>query len=197
MASKSALWWVPVLTLLPVFVYGSSLPGQDISARAEITFSEQRTASAAACVVYVDHCGSLVEESPSEPASVILETTSSTTSEAVTSFVVPDPDAPVYFTNTRSFIQGASLEGKCVKLLGRFRIINNVHYLDDGAVRVEKDPVTGKTVGIPCPVLLRTDLLTSLPANDERITIQGVCRRERNGELTLLPLSNSAIVTLR
>jgi len=196
MASKSAPW-VLVLTLLPVLAYGSCLPGEEICARAEITFSTRKTASVAASVTYVDPCSNAVEESPSEPATVVLETTSGAASEAVTSFVAPDPGAPVYFTNTRSFIQGASLEGKCVKLLGRFRTINGAHYLDDGAVRVEKDPITGKTIGIPCPVLLRTDLLMYLPVDGERVIVQGVCRLERGGQPALLPLTNSAIVPVR
>lgn len=196
MASKSAPW-VLMLTLLPVLVYGSCLPGQEICARAEITFSMQKTASATASVIYVDSSSGAVKESPSGQASVFLETTSGAASKTVSSFVAPDPNAPVYFTNTRAFIQGASLEGKCVKLVGRFRTINNSCYLDDGAVRVEKDPRTGKTIGIPCPVLLRTDLLRFLPADGERVIIQGVCRREHGGEPALLILKDSAIIPTR
>jgi hypothetical protein len=196
MASKSTSWAI-TLTLLPVFAYGACLPGQDISARAEITFSQKTQAHAGATIAYTDPTGNPGEESPGEPASVDLETTSGVECAAVTSFVLPDESAHVYFTNTRSFYLGASLEGKCVKLLGRFRTANNVHYLDDGAVLLEQDPLTGQEKGIPCPVILRTDLLTSLPADNDRIVIQGVCRRETNGSLALLPLSNSAIDRVR
>ncbi len=186
-----------MLTLLPVLVYGSCMPGQDICARAEITYCEQTQAHAGASIAYTDPSGNPGEESPGEVASVSLETTTGVECEAVTSFVEPDETAHIYFTVTRSFIGGASLEGKCVKLLGRFRTINNVHYLDDGAVRLEQDPVTGKLRGIPCPVILRTDLLTMLPAQNDRIVVQGVCRRETDGTLDLLPLANSAIAQVR
>jgi hypothetical protein len=197
MARKS-LPWAMMLTLLPVFTCGSCLPGEDISARADITFREQTQANAGASIAYTDPTGNPGEESHGELASVALETTvQGATSNRVTSFVAPDAGAPIYFTNTRSFYRGASLEGKCVKLIGRFCVNGASYQLDDGAVLPGVDPATGRKIGIPCPVILRTDLLTSLPQNQDRVIVQGVCRRENDGKLVLLPLSDSAIAQVR
>ena len=196
--ARKFLPWTMLLTLLPVFAYGSCLPGQDISARADITFSEQTQAHAAASITYTDPTGNPVEGSPGELASVALETTvQGAVSDPVTSFVAPNAGAPIYFTNTRSFYRGASLEGKCVKLLGRFCVNGASYQLNDGANLITIDPATGLKIGTPCPVTLRTDLLTSLPRNQDRVIVQGVCRRESDGTLTLLPLADSAITQVR
>lgn len=196
--ARKILPWTMLLTLLPMFAYGSSLPGQDISARADITFSEQTQAHAAASITYTDPTGNPVEEPPSEPASVVLETTVvGAVSDPVTSFVAPNPGAPIYFTNTRSFYWGASLEGKCVKLLGRFCVNGASYQLNDGASLIIVDTATGLKIGSSCPVTLRTDLLTSLPKNQDRVIVQGVCRRENDGTLTLLPLADSGITQVR
>ena len=192
--ARKFLPWTMLLTLLPVFAYGSSLPGQDISARADITFTEQTQAYTAASITYTDPTGNPVEESRAELVSVVLETTAlGAVSDPVTSFVAPNPGAPIYFTNTRSFYRGASLEGKCVKLLGRFCVNGASYQLDDGANLITVDTATGLKIGSSCPVTLRTDLLTNLPNNQDRVIVQGVCRRESDGTLALLPLSNSAI----
>ena len=196
--ARTYLPWALMLTLLPAFAYGGCTPGQDINARADIAFCEQRLVNTSASMSYVDPTGNPGEESPSAPASVQLETTSqAVTSNTVTTFVAPNPGAPVYFTVSRSFYVGASLAGKCVKVLGRFRAIGAAYYVDDGGVLVNIDPVTGRRIKTHTPVPLRVDLLSSLPRDGDTVIIQGVCRRESCGSLSLLPLADSAIAQVR
>ncbi len=197
MASKFITWTL-TFAILPVFAYGSCLPGTQIRAGASITFFEQTQASTSASVSYVDPSGNSVEESPAESAVVALESTADTIeSDKVTAFVAPDSNAPIYFTNTRSFFQGASLEGKCVKIFGRFCKNDASYYINDGAVLINIDPATGHNIGVPTPVLLRTDLLTSLPKDQDTVIVQGVCLREDDGSLSLLPLYDSAITVVQ
>jgi len=174
------------------------MPGTDISARASITLYEQTQSTAGASISYLDTSGNPGEESQTQHASVTLETTADAiNSDVATVFVAPPAGAPVYFTNTRSFYAGASLEGKCVKLIGVLRLIGNVNYIDDGGVLLNVDEVTGRKIRTPTPVGLRCDLLTSLPAVGTRVLVEGVCRRETSGSLTLLPLANSAVAQVR
>ena len=97
----------------------------------------------------------------------------------------------------RSFVQGPSLAGKCVKLAGCIRVINGAYYLDDGSALLKINPTTGRRTGVPTRVPLRTDLLTDIPAIGSFVTIQGVCRQEPDGKLSLLPLSSAALVRLQ
>jgi hypothetical protein len=110
---------------------------------------------------------------------------------------MPNSGSPVYFTVARSFVTGPSLAGKCVKLAGRIRVIDGVYYLDDGSVLLTINPANGRRTGIPSRVPLRTDLLTNIPVIGSFVTVQGVCRQEPDGKLSLLPLSSAALIRLQ
>ena len=196
--ARTVLPWALMLSLLPLFAYAGCMPGQDINARANVTFCEQTQINTGACISYIDTAGNPGQESPSAPASVLVEGSgASVASGPAVTFVAPDPGARIYFTSTRSFYRGASLVGKCVKLMGRFRTVGGTYYLNDGGVFLALDPITGVKTKTPTPVALRVDLLSSLPREGDTVTIQGVCRREADGSPSLLPLSDSAIARIR
>lgn len=183
-----------MLSLIPVSTSAACSPGQDISARATVVWLGQKQLSAGATVSYIDPSGNLNRETADQLAHVQAETSLSpmTTSPAV-SFVAPPAGAPVYFTAARSFYSGANLAGKCVKLLGRIHTIDGIRYIDDGSSLLSIDQSTGGRVAVPTPVRLRTDLLASPPADGALVTIQGVCRQENDGSLSLLPLSDASV----
>jgi hypothetical protein len=196
--ARKLFWWALMLTLLPACAYGGCMPGQDIDARSDVTFCEPRLVNTSASMTYVDPAGNRGEESPSAPASVELETSvDGVTSNTVTTFVAPDSGARVYFTVSRSFCVGASLAGKCVKVVGRFRAIGGAYYVDDGGALLGIDPATGLKIASPTLVPLRVDLLSSLPRDGDRVIVEGVCRQESCGLLSLLPLADSAIAQVQ
>lgn len=190
--------WIVAMSLAPSLVFSRSMPGQDLNASASITYCQITQLDAEASITYLDSAGNLVEESPSTQTTVFVETSlPEATDGPVTTFVKPDTDARVFFTVARSFYMGASLAGQYVKVQGRIRIIGGTCYVDDGSVKLSIDSATGRKIGSPLRVPLRTDLLTSTPLDGEPVIIQGVCRREDDGQLSLLPLSDSAINRLQ
>lgn len=196
--SKIVLLWALVLSLLPACAFAACTPGQDIMAYASFAYSRQTLLNTHASISYTDTSGNPGQESPGAPASVQVETSVAPIAAGpATSFVAPNPGAPVYFTVARSFVTGPSLTGKCVKLAGRIRVMNGAYYLDEGSVLLTINPATGRKVGVPTQVLLRTDLLTDIPLIGSFVIIQGVCRQEPDGKPSLLPLSSAALVRLQ
>lgn len=182
------------LSLAQYCALAGSLPGQDINSSASITWCAQTQLSTAADVSYMDATGATIEQSADQPACVEVETTvSPVISQPARSFVAPDTNAPIYFTISRSFYSGASLQGKSVKLVGRLRTIDGVQYLDDGAKVTLSDSTTGRKTTFSSQVPVLHDLLTAVPADGGLVIVQGVCRIEPDGSPSLLPFGDSAI----
>lgn len=186
------------LGLVQCPTFAGSIPGQDITSRASITWCEQAQLSTAASVSYVDADGTIVDQASAQPASVQAEiTTPPITSNPAKSFVAPASNAPVYFTLSRSLYSGASLVGQNVKLVGKVRTVGGVQYIDDGAAIVTSDPATGKNTTVSSMVPIRSDLLTNALADGALVAVQGVCRIETDGRPALLPLSDSAVTAIQ
>lgn len=170
----------------------STLPGQDITARASVAYCVQSDVSASACVVFTDQTNA-AQQSDSEPSTATVETSVAPVyAGPATAFVAPDPMAPLYFTTTNSFYAGASLVGKQVKLAGHLRYLNGTPYIDDGGTTAGADGVS-----TPSGVPLRTDLVSSLPQDGTLVTVQGIVRLETNGQPALLPLSDAGIIAVQ
>lgn len=200
--SRTGILWAATLSLLlsmaQTSTFAGSTPGQDISSCASVVWCEQTQLSSGASVSYVDPSGNPVEESSDANASVQAETSlSPIIAGPATSFVAPPTSAAVYFALSRSLYSGASMVGKCVKLVGRVRTIDGALYLDDGATLVSTDPASGRAAATPTLIPVHQDLLTTAPADGTLVTIQGVCRLESNGYPSLLPLSDSAIAEVQ
>lgn len=187
-----------LLSLLCSTAFAASLPGQHISAHASVSYCSQSEINASACVDFVDQINAATQ-SASPPSTAIVETSEAPVSAGpAIVFVAPDSTAPLYFTSTRSFYSGPSLVGKRIKLAGRLDLINGVAYIDDGGTIAVLDPSRpGVITRLPVCVALRTDLISSLPADGSLITVQGVVRMESNGQPTLLPLANSGIIRVQ
>jgi hypothetical protein len=198
MMSKSALVWAVLLSLIPTLAFAGCTPGQDINSCAKVAYSTQTLLSATANVSYIDTTGTPTQALPTAPTSVRVETSMApiTAGPAIT-FVAPNPGSRVYFVVGRSFHLGLSLAGQSVKLAGRIRAMSGAYYLDDGSALLAVNPATGRLVATPVRVLVRSDLLAGPMADGSFVTITGVCRKEPSGELSMLPLSDAALVRLQ
>lgn len=181
-----------------MLVSADSLPGQDITARVTVESCHDTQLNVGANLTYMDPQGNPVEQSPETPVTVTVETSSPTVEAGpAVSFIAPADSSPVYFTVARSFYMGASLAGKRVKLAGRISLINSIYYVDDGSTLLSIDPVTGRRKASALLVPVRTDLLTGMPQTGTPTVIQGVCRLESDGRLSLLPLSDISVALLQ
>lgn len=182
---------VTLMTLISSMAFCASLPGQDIHARASVAYYVQSQVNASACIDFVDTLNAAAQ-SASQPSTAVIESSATpVTGGPATAFVAPDANTPLYATCTSSLYMGASLVGKQVKLAGRFSLVNGTAFLDDGG------SVVGPDGSVVNGVALRTDLISSLPADGSFVTIQGVVRVESNGQLTLLPLADTSIARVQ
>lgn len=183
-----------MMSLVSASAFADSLPGQDINTQAIMTCQQLTQLNTGTNVTYLDSAGNPTQESEDTAATVYVETSlPSATTGTATTFIEPDADAPVYFTLVRSLYMGASLAGKCVKIAGKIHWIDSICYLDDGSAQMTKNPSTGRIIRDSLRVPVRTDLLTSIPSDGDFVTIQGVCRKESDNQISLLPMLDSAV----
>lgn len=110
-------------------------------------------------------------------------------SNTVRTLVAPPDNAAVYFTTIRSIFLGPSLLGRCIKLAGAVASTNGRLFISDGSAIPSMD----RTGSPSARVELRTDLINVDVPVGSFVCVQGVVSVADDGQVGLLPFSNSAV----